>query len=407
MISDKIKIEQLAYQVDFKPSCGHESRFTVTSTLENTKIVCTECFEHALPHQILSRRNKVTQSSGICFQCQEFKLIRPNIDTGLDFCNRCFDAISVVQDSYDKAYIPRLDVVPDEISPGILYIGQKDCAYNRETLQSLGISRVLICCERLPAYHYPSDKTIMYHRIPLEDSLAQSLVDYLPSAMAFIAQGALRGEKVLVHCNAGVSRSGIIAVEWLRRTVPSLGGNLTAALKEARQIRNKIFPNSNFLKQVEEFIASKEDRPRLSSLFSPIKIFVYGTLMRGMGNHHLLSGATFLGRAVTNEKYAMFCAGVPFVNPSIHQTHIMGELFEVIDQDCLDRLDRLEGHPDWYCRTKIHVSMVPPSAEAEGEGVEAGDSLSTIEAHIYFNTFSEDCFLIESGNFHDASKYVK
>ena len=248
MISERKKIEELADQVDFKPHCGHESSFTVTtSTLLNNKIVCIECFEHALPQQILSRRNKVAQSSGICFQCQDFKLIRPNIDTGLDFCDRCFDAISDAQDSYDKVYIPSLDAVPDEISAGILYIGHKDCAYNRETLRLLGISRVLICCERLPAYHYPLDTTIVYHRIPLEDSLAQNLIDYLPSAMAFIAQGALRGEKVLVHCNAGVSRSGIIAVEWLRRTVPSLRGNLNSALQEARQIRNQIFPNSNFL----------------------------------------------------------------------------------------------------------------------------------------------------------------
>ena len=399
-VSVKENIVLLADQVDLKPSCGHSSSFTVSipSISKKNQIVCTDCFEIALPELIISRRSKLAHCSGFCFQCQESTLIRHHIDTGLDFCDRCFDAISLTQDSYDKAYIPRSDFVPDEVSPGILYIGQKDCAYNRETLRSLGISRVLICCERLPAYHYPSDNTIIYHRIPLEDSLSQNLLDYLPSAMAFIAQGALCGEKVLVHCNAGVSRSGIVAVEWLRRTVPSLGGSLSSALNEARKIRNKIFPNSNFLKQVEEFIAAtnEESKTSLSTLpmkpFTPTKIFVYGTLMRGMGNSHLLADATFLGQAVTCEKYAMYCAGVPFVNPSIHQTQIHGELFEVHDQYSLDRLDRLEGHPDWYCRTKIQVYDI------------AGD---IIEAQIYFNTFSENCILIESGNFHDASLYIK
>ena len=49
----------------------------------------------------------------------------------------------------------------------------------------------------------------------MNDSLDQNLLEYLPSAFQFI-QGAIdRGEAVLVHCNAGVSRSGSVCVAWL------------------------------------------------------------------------------------------------------------------------------------------------------------------------------------------------
>lgn len=65
--------------------------------------------------------------------------------------------------------------------------------------------------------------------------------------MAFIAQGALKGEKTLVHCNAGVSRSGSVVVEFLRRSVPL---SLQEAYAAARGARSIIRPNTNFIDQL-------------------------------------------------------------------------------------------------------------------------------------------------------------
>ena len=72
---------------------------------------------------------------------------------------------------------------------------------------------------------------------------------YLPDALAFIAQGALKGEKTLVHCNAGISRSGSVVVEFIRRAVPVKLVDAYAAAISARPI---VRPNSNFLKQLSE-----------------------------------------------------------------------------------------------------------------------------------------------------------
>ena len=71
----------------------------------------------------------------------------------------------------------------------------------------------------------------------------------MPDALAFIAQGALKGEKTLVHCNAGISRSGSVVVEFIRRSVPLSLVDAYAAAMGARPI---VRPNSNFLKQLAE-----------------------------------------------------------------------------------------------------------------------------------------------------------
>lgn len=82
---------------------------------------------------------------------------------------------------------------------------------------------------------------------------------FLPSALAFIAQGALAGQPTLVHCNAGVSRSGAVVVEWLRRTEASVGGSVADALALAKSKRPIITPNSNFITQLNAIAASGDD----------------------------------------------------------------------------------------------------------------------------------------------------
>ena len=138
-----------------------------------------------------------------------------------------------------------MDVVPDEVLPGV-FIGPKEAAYNRETLRRLGITRVIICCDCIPAYH-EEDPTIFYLRIPIKDSLFQNLTAFLPTAMAFIAESSEKGEGCLVHCNAGVSRSGSIIVAYIRRTLKL---SLEDSLAFAKSKRPIIHPNSNFLEQL-------------------------------------------------------------------------------------------------------------------------------------------------------------
>lgn len=93
-----------------------------------------------------------------------------------------------------------------------------------------------------------------------------------------------------------------------------------------------------------------------------MKLFVYGTLMRGYGNNRRLDGATFLGKAVTLKSYVLFNGGFPYAVPVSPDPQgfpllpVMGEVYEVEDHH-IEACDRLEGHPDWYQRRVITANM--------------------------------------------------
>ena len=75
-----------------------------------------------------------------------------------------------------------------------------------------------------------------------------------------------------------------------------------------------------------------------------MKVFVYGTLRKGFGNHSLLYNANFVGKATI--KAAMYSMGyVPYVSLQTYEENdlVHGEVYE-IDKDTLKRLDRLEGY---------------------------------------------------------------
>ncbi len=95
----------------------------------------------------------------------------------------------------------------------------------------------------------------------------------------------------------------------------------------------------------------------------------------------------------------MFAAGVPFVNANYARSHILGEVYDVLTVEALDKLDRLEGHPDWYTRTPVIVDL--------------DDGKGSIEAEIYFNNSVDDkdagggfgAVFIGSVDFRDAKMY--
>ena len=97
-------------------------------------------------------------------------------------------------------------------------------------------------------------------------------------------------------------------------------------------------------------------------------LFVYGTLKRGFPNHHYLSGAEFLGRARTLERYTLYVDRVPYVVREEKVSFIKGEVYRVSD-DILKRVDMLEGHPTHYRRERVKIVL---------------ENRKVLEAWIYF-----------------------
>lgn len=84
-------------------------------------------------------------------------------------------------------------------------------------------------------------------------------------------------------------------------------------------------------------------------------VFVYGTLMKGEYNHHVLEGARFLRPANTQPEHDLFNLGRYPAMVANGSTSVKGELYAV-DDEILARLDRLEGHPEYYKRTAIELA---------------------------------------------------
>lgn len=90
------------------------------------------------------------------------------------------------------------------------------------------------------------------------------------------------------------------------------------------------------------------------------RVFVYGTLKRGLSNHHYLSGQQFVCEAETQPVYRLYdLGGYPgMVEVSSYGLSIEGEIWE-IDASCLHRLDELEDiEGGEYAR--VFVKLAPP-----------------------------------------------
>ena len=84
------------------------------------------------------------------------------------------------------------------------------------------------------------------------------------------------------------------------------------------------------------------------------KVFVYGTLKMGFGNHRLLENSELLGEETTDPRYTMVSlGGFPGVLKG-GNTKIHGEVYAV-NELTMKHLDRLEGYPNFYNRKTIET----------------------------------------------------
>uniref|UniRef100_A0A8C2EHH9 Gamma-glutamylaminecyclotransferase n=1 Tax=Cyprinus carpio TaxID=7962 RepID=A0A8C2EHH9_CYPCA len=117
------------------------------------------------------------------------------------------------------------------------------------------------------------------------------------------------------------------------------------------------------------------------------RVFVYGTLKKGQPNYFRMENASngeaeFLARARTVEPYPLVITtkyNIPFLlnEPGTGQ-RVYGELYRV-DQQMLDFLDKFEGCPERYQRTKIQLEV----QDGDGEGEHTPRPGRIEEAFVY------------------------
>ncbi|XP_078134846.1 dual specificity protein phosphatase 5 [Sander vitreus] len=135
---------------------------------------------------------------------------------------------------------------PVEILP-FLYLGSAYHASRQDYLSDLHITALLNVSRRdlQPAKgHYD------YKWIPVEDNNMADISSHFQEAIDFIDHVKQSGGKVLVHCEAGISRSPTICLAYIMRTQHL---RLDAAFDIIKQRRAVISPNFSFMGQLLQF----------------------------------------------------------------------------------------------------------------------------------------------------------
>jgi protein-tyrosine phosphatase len=120
-------------------------------------------------------------------------------------------------------------------------------AKNWKLLQQAAVTHVLVCAAELPFVFEKNG--LIYKRLDLADNTTSKLP--IAEAVSFVEDALTTDTSVvLIHCAAGSSRSGAIAVALLMRRE-----NLAfhEALQRAQQIRPVILPNPGFVEQLQEW----------------------------------------------------------------------------------------------------------------------------------------------------------
>ena len=92
------------------------------------------------------------------------------------------------------------------------------------------------------------------------------------------------------------------------------------------------------------------------------KVFVYGSLLSGLGNHVLLRDSKLVGNAITPPEFVMVDLGsFPGVLHVIEGgSTVIGEVYEV-DDTTMTRLDRLEGYNENHPSDGLYNRMEIPT----------------------------------------------
>lgn len=139
------------------------------------------------------------------------------------------------------------DQVPACILSNFLYLGSQDCV-RKEILEKYGITNVLSVGIDTPPFEccVQDVKTNFVECLDLPDT---DLEEILKHTNQFIETCRLDGGKVLVHCNAGVSRSTSVVIGYL------IIHQKISFLQAFGLIKNKrpcVQPNVGFINQLKK-----------------------------------------------------------------------------------------------------------------------------------------------------------
>ena len=190
----------------------------------------------SMPSTPTQNPNDFTHSEYSAKRSQSFDLHIPINNQQFDF-DGC-DQLDSIQ--YDRM------VGPAQILP-FLYLGSEYHATNTEWLNKCGIEAILNVSNRYPEI---DETQFEYKHFPVRDSGDSDITSIFNDSFDFINNVRESGRKLLVHCQAGISRSATICIAYLMLIE---GRTMEEAIKYVRSSRKCINPNFGFMGQLYEY----------------------------------------------------------------------------------------------------------------------------------------------------------
>lgn len=151
-----------------------------------------------------------------------------------------------------------------------LFLGSEIHASRKEVLERLGITSIVNVSSNIPNYF---ENTFDYKSIPVDDTFNADIGKWFEEAARFIDAVKNSKGRVLVHCQAGISRSATICLAYL---ISRYRLRLDEAYEYVKKRRSVISPNFNFMGQLlnwesESHLAEKKVSSSEVLLSSPTK----------------------------------------------------------------------------------------------------------------------------------------
>ncbi|NP_998144.2 dual specificity protein phosphatase 19b [Danio rerio] len=139
-----------------------------------------------------------------------------------------------------------LDLQVGIITPFLL-LSSQDAAHDIDTLKKLKVTHVLNVAFGVENA-FP--ELFTYKTVSMLDLPETDITAYFPECFEFITQARQQDGVVLVHCNAGVSRSASVVIGFL---MSELKMSFDEAFSVAKTSRPQIQPNPGFLQQLKTY----------------------------------------------------------------------------------------------------------------------------------------------------------
>ncbi|XP_055335153.1 dual specificity protein phosphatase 10-like [Paramacrobiotus metropolitanus] len=178
--------------------------------------------------------------------CHQFPDLCENLTmktaTANRFCGSLTSPTKSPQDSVELEKVEASQILP------FLFLGNENDAMNMQLLSAWNIKHILNVTSHAPCHFEESG--IRYKRVSACDSGQQNLLQHFNEAFDFIEEARKSNSSILIHCQAGVSRSATIVVAYVMH---HLGISMNEAYNLVKTKRSVISPNFNFMGQLMQY----------------------------------------------------------------------------------------------------------------------------------------------------------